>query len=200
MQIETEKLANLHEDAKNARQHLPRNLKAIKASLKKWGQVEPLIIQKKNNKIIGGNGRFNVMKELNWTEVKIIRVDIDDTQAHLLGVALNRTAELAVWDEPRLADILEAAQSDDFEALGFSDDEVRALLEAPEVDIDALTENPLEEEPPIAAVEIAYTLVFDNLEQQRRFNKFLRQLKKDFPSETTVAARLDALIQGAFGA
>jgi hypothetical protein len=53
----------LHLDPANARKHGQRNLDVIRASLRTFTQVEPLVVQKSTGRIIGGNGRFVVLRE-----------------------------------------------------------------------------------------------------------------------------------------
>ena len=61
-------LDSLHLDPANAREHGPENMEAILGSLKRFGQAEPLVVQKKTGRVIGGNGRLVAMKQLGWTE------------------------------------------------------------------------------------------------------------------------------------
>ena len=51
------------------------------------------------------------MKQLGWTECDVVELEVDDLKATALGIALNRTAELAEWDEPVLAKLLEELRS-----------------------------------------------------------------------------------------
>lgn len=104
-------LDSLHEDPANARKHPDENLADIRASLKEFNQVEPLIVQKSTNKIIGGNGRYKVMRELGWKECDIAYVDVDNMKAAALGIALNRAGERAEWDKDVLDKLL--AEMDD---------------------------------------------------------------------------------------
>ncbi len=46
----------LHLDPANARVHDDVNLDAIKASLTRFGQAEPLVVHKSTGRVIGGNG------------------------------------------------------------------------------------------------------------------------------------------------
>jgi len=92
----------LHADPANARQHGDRNLDAIRASLTTFGQVEPLVVHKPTQRVIGGNGRLSAMKALGWTHADVVELDVSETQATALGIALNRTAELMEWDLPSL--------------------------------------------------------------------------------------------------
>jgi ParB-like chromosome segregation protein Spo0J len=106
MIIEVVPIGMLTEDPRNARKHPVNNLAAIKASLLQFGQVEPLVVQKSTGRVIGGNGRLQVMRDLGWCTVQTVRVDVDDRKAIALGVALNRSAETAEWNRPQLVDLL----------------------------------------------------------------------------------------------
>lgn len=128
MNIRLAKLAELHQDPSNARSHDERNLDAIGASLATFGQVEPLVVQKGTGRIIGGNGRFEVLKRQGKTEAAIVEVDLDDTQAVALGIALNRTAELAGWNDETLAALLQSLPDDMRDVTGFDEGELAGLL------------------------------------------------------------------------
>lgn len=106
MQVERVPIDLLTEDPRNARKHDARNLDAIKASLTRFGQVEPLVVRADTGVVVGGNGRLAAMRSLGWTEVDAVGVELDDVGAAALGIALNRTAELATWDQPMLAELL----------------------------------------------------------------------------------------------
>ena len=122
-------LEALHQDPANARQHGPENMDAITASLQRFGQAEPLVVQAKTGRVIGGNGRLAAMRKLGWSECEIVELDVDDLQATAIAIALNRTAELAEWDEPVLARLLEELRAEDaLCGVGFDDDEIDALL------------------------------------------------------------------------
>ncbi len=122
-------LDSLHLDPANARAHGTRNMEAIRASLVRFGQAEPLIVQKQTGRVIGGTGRLIAMEELGWTECDVVELDLDDLQAASLAIALNRTGELAEWDEPVLARLLtELREQDALEGVGFANDEIDELL------------------------------------------------------------------------
>ena len=131
-------VAMLHSDTKNPRKRNARNLAAIQASIKDHGQVEPVVVQKGSNKVIHGNGRLQVMADMGYTEVACALVDVDDQQARKLSIVLNRSGELADWDDAVLSahitDLL--AYDPEFapDALGFSDAEIDALLGTGETD------------------------------------------------------------------
>lgn len=123
-------LSDLHLDPANVRSHDERNLDAIAASLRQFGQAEPLVIQRDTGRVIGGNGRLTAMKTLGWVECDVVELDLDDTQATALGIALNRTGELASWDMPALSKLLESFKGTEvYDALGFDEKELGELLD-----------------------------------------------------------------------
>lgn len=123
-------LTSLTEDPHNARKHNQRNLDAIKASLEQHSQVEPLVVQKSSSKVIGGNGRLAAMRAMGWTHADVVELNVEDKQAAALGIQLNRTAELAEWDDEQLAETLKQFQEEGINSIdvGFDDDELRKVL------------------------------------------------------------------------
>lgn len=122
-------LAELHLDPANVRLHDEKNVGAIKSSLARFQQVEPLVVQKSSGRLIAGHGRVAAMRELGWTEADIVEVEVDDTQAAALAITLNRTGELAAWDLPALCKILDSLK-DEFplDDLGFDQKDIDELL------------------------------------------------------------------------
>lgn len=133
------KLSDLHQDPANARLHPDENLADIRASLKEFGQVEPLVVQKSSSKIVGGNGRYKVMQELGWTECDVAFVEMDNMKATALGIALNRAGERAEWDTDVLNKLLAEIGDDVSEELAASlkelEDEI--AVDGPPGDADA---------------------------------------------------------------
>ena len=136
-------IAQLSLDPTNARKHSQRNLDAIAASLKKFGQRKPIVVHK--GVVLAGNGTLEAAKTLGWTEIEIAEVpdDWDNDTAKAYALADNRTAELAEWDESELAkQLLELQDADwDIEELGF---EVPALVDIEPGDEDEIPEPPVE--------------------------------------------------------
>jgi ParB-like chromosome segregation protein Spo0J len=129
LQMVTVPVSDLKEDPNNARLHPDRNMAAIKDSLRQFGQVEPLVVRKGTNVVVGGNGRLQAMRELGWKDASIIEVELDDVKAAALGLALNRTSELAEWNYGNLGNILETLVEAevDLENLGFEPAELEAI-------------------------------------------------------------------------
>lgn len=125
----TARLSELTEDPANVRKHGKKNLATIRSSLKRFGQVEPLVVQKDSGRVIGGNGRLSVMREIGWEECQVAEVAIDDTQAAALAIALNRSGELAEWDEEGLARMLQTlSDAGESDGLGFDASDLRSMI------------------------------------------------------------------------
>lgn len=123
-------LDELHMDPANARIHGERNLQAISDSIASFGQVEPLVVQKSTGKVIGGNGRLEVMRRNGIKEADVVEIDIDNTKATALGIALNRSASLGEWDNETLATLLNNLnEHGDIGLTGFDESELQALLD-----------------------------------------------------------------------
>lgn len=133
LKIEVVELVTLTPDPKNARGHSERNIKAIAASLKRFGQQKPIVVDD-NGRIVAGNGTYQAAKELGWTTIAIVRTNLTGSNASAFAVADNRTAELAEWNREQLAETMTELQNDgeDLEALGFSRQQLESLLEEAE--------------------------------------------------------------------
>jgi len=125
-------LDQLVEPTHNPRVHLDRNKEAIRRSLEKFGQVEPLVVRQENNEVIGGNGRVTVMREMGWTAADVVFLDIDEPTAIALGLALNKTSDLAEYDYQALGDVFRSLQEVgcDLADTGWADFEIEPLLQA----------------------------------------------------------------------
>ncbi len=122
-------IADLAPDPSNARLHPEPNLDAIVASLRRFGQAEPLVVQKGTHRVIAGHGRLLAMRKLGWTECDVVEIEVTSLDATALGIALNRTAELAAWDEGVLARLLlELRNENSLDGVGYSEKEIDALL------------------------------------------------------------------------
>jgi DNA modification methylase len=149
MEILRKPIAELRLDPRNAREHGDQNLQAIEASLSRFQQVEPLVVQRGTNKVIGGNGRLVVMRKLGWVEADVVEVDLDDRAATALGLALNQTSALATWDENTLAQLLsDLKDAGELLGTGFAEADVDQILRDLELANAAPVEDPGAQSPP----------------------------------------------------
>ena len=137
MELTRVALDKLKLDGRNARKHSKRNLATIAGSLGAFGQVENLVVQAGTMKVIGGNGRVEAMRAAGDTHAHVLLLDVDDKKAAKLGLALNRTAELAGWEKGNLADIIGELQADgiDVADIGFEASELADIIGADDIDV-----------------------------------------------------------------
>lgn len=162
LNVQTVSLDTLHEDPQNANTHPVENLEAISKSLEKWGQVEPLLFQATTRKVIGGNGRLRVMRELGWETAEAVELDLDDVNANALAIALNRTSELSQWDPVKLNASLAGIMHEQRSLLDFTGFRLADKLEDPIIDPEGNGKDPEEdEEAPEEFPEVDETLQTD---------------------------------------
>jgi ParB-like chromosome segregation protein Spo0J len=128
MNFETISVAELSLDPSNVRKHSRRNLDAIKASLRKFGQQKPIVVDAKGI-VLAGNGTLTAAQELGWTEIQIVRTELAGVEATAFAIADNRTAELAEWDD-NLGEVLQSLADDgyDLSKIGFDQSDLDALI------------------------------------------------------------------------
>jgi ParB family transcriptional regulator, chromosome partitioning protein len=129
MKTERVPIDSVQFDPANVRRHGEKNLATIKASLARFGQQKPLVVDA-DGVVRAGNGTLAAAKALGWKEVTIVRTDLRGAEATAYAIADNRTAELAEWDDDALAQTLAALQIEDDDlaiATGFTVEEIAAL-------------------------------------------------------------------------
>ncbi len=128
LKIERVPLESLHTDPANARSHNERNLDVIRGSLARFGQRKPIVVDRRDL-ILAGTGTYAAAKALGWTEIEIVRTDLEGLEATAYAIADNRSAELAEWDDGALVQLLEELRAEDaLEGVGFDGAEIDAIL------------------------------------------------------------------------
>ena len=116
----------------NARTHSPEQITKLRSSLREFGFVNPVIIDRDYG-IIAGHGRVMAAREEGIEEVPCVFVDyLTEAQKKAYIIADNRFAQDAGWDEELLRIEIEALQGMDFDVglTGFNDDEIADLFDA----------------------------------------------------------------------
>lgn len=116
----------------NARTHSLEQVTKLRSSLREFGFVNPVIIDRDYG-IIAGHGRVMAAKEEGIEEVPCVFVDyLTEAQKKAYIIADNRFAQDAGWDEELLRIEIEALQGMDFDVglTGFNDDEIANLFDA----------------------------------------------------------------------
>lgn len=131
LKIERVEIVELSPDPANLRRHPDKNLNAIKASLRRFGQQKPIVVDEANV-VRAGNGTLAAAIALGWKEIDIVRSSLTGVDAVAYAIADNRTAELAEWDSTALKSVLEDLPEEYVEDLGWEDEDLSLLSESQE--------------------------------------------------------------------
>ena len=144
-------IAKLVPYVNNARTHSPEQIKKLRSSLREFGFINPVIIDREYG-VIAGHGRILAAKEEGIREVPCVFADhLTEAQKKAYIIADNRMAMDAGWDEELLRVEIEALQGMDFDPLltGFDEKELAALFDDgaeakdDEFDVDEELEKPV---------------------------------------------------------
>ena len=114
----------------NARTHSPEQINKLRSSLREFGFINPIIVDKELN-IIAGHGRVLAAKAEGITNIPCVYVDyLTDAQKKAYIIADNRIAMDADWDEKLLRVELEALEGEmfDLSLTGFDEKELNDLF------------------------------------------------------------------------
>lgn len=148
---------------------------AVAASLARFGQQKPIVVQKSTGWIVAGNhtqqgvrlvGEMERVLEfgpgLDWTHIAVVFSDLDDLEAKAYAIADNRTSDLGTYDDERLARILtELATAGSLVGVGYDGEDVDDLLASLSVQIP--TDVPNREQPELGSevrVEVSCSRAF----------------------------------------
>jgi DNA modification methylase len=130
-------IAHVRPNPKNPRTHSKKQIKQIAASIRKFGFLNPLIVDD-GNTILAGHGRLEAARLEGLATVPIVRSgQLSEAQKRAYLLADNKIALNAGWDEELLArELKELMSTDEFsvDVAGFSIAEVDQLIDglAPE--------------------------------------------------------------------
>jgi len=96
-------IEELTADPQNARTHDEPNIAATAASLGEFGQLKPIVVNRRNSQVVAGNGTLAAARGLGWKHLAVVWVEQDEAAQRGFSLADNRTAELAGWDLDILA-------------------------------------------------------------------------------------------------
>lgn len=131
METKTVRLADIKPAPYNPRVKLTekdQEYKALNASITESGLVLPLIVNARDNCLIGGHQRLSVLLAAGETETNAVIVDMDEAQAKALCIALNKLD--GEWDYGQLSELLQELieEGENLIATGFTDQDINELL------------------------------------------------------------------------
>ena len=91
MKIESKLIKDLKPATYNPRQISTKQYNDLKASVKKFGLVDPIIINQNGNVVVGGHQRLKICKELKHVEIDCVVLDLTKEQERELNIRLNKS-------------------------------------------------------------------------------------------------------------
>jgi hypothetical protein len=132
-------LDQLRIDPQNANTHSDKSVQAIADSFESFGQQRPIIASPKGT-VIAGNGQLLAARKLGWSSMDVRITDLKGKAARAFAIADNRIPELSTFDtetlDKQLQELHQAGWDKDL-SLGWSEDEIIAMLTAPEPGLDS---------------------------------------------------------------
>lgn len=102
IEVDIEKITPYY---KNAKKHDKTQINNVAESIKQFGMVQPLVLDKKNEIIIG-HCRYEALKQLGWKKIPCVMAeDLDSVQVEKLRLLDNRLNE-SEWDVELLSEIV----------------------------------------------------------------------------------------------
>lgn len=128
MEIVMRNIDELKPFAKNPKKHPEKQIEMLKKSMGEFGFTNP-ILTSQDDMIIAGHGRMEAAKAIGLTEVPTIHIDLPYEKAVAYVIADNRLAELAEEDSEMLAELLGEIDTELYDSIGFSQNDLDELLE-----------------------------------------------------------------------
>ena len=98
----------------NPRQITDDEMGKLKNSIKEFGYISPIIVNKHNNHIVGGNQRCLALKQLGYTMIDVIYINEPDiNKEKALNIRLNNLS--GEWDTNKLQNILDDLKLQEFD-------------------------------------------------------------------------------------
>jgi DNA modification methylase len=126
-------IEELKANPENARLHSKKQIKQIARSIEDFGFNVPFLVDR-NLRLIAGHGRAEALKLLGIHKVPTICLEhLSESKARAFMIADNRLAEIATWDNQKLAEQLqiltEITLDFSLESIGFQMGEIDVILE-----------------------------------------------------------------------
>lgn len=147
----------------NPREISDDEMEKLKTSLKEFGYVDYLVVNKVNNHIVGGNQRYHALKEMGFEELDVIFIEESDlNREKTLNIALNKIS--GDWDNERLEELLNELNTADIELIltGFDEFELEGLLFDTDEDLD--------DEVVDRSIEEAFNNIYEGLSENEELN------------------------------
>ena len=203
MELKKIKLTEIKPADYNPRKISDEDFQKLKNSIRTFGLTDPIIVNLKNNTIIGGHQRYDVLVDILLEEDNLAEKEYDliekgdigfvfdvenltlknEDYEKALNIALNKIS--GEWDTVKLNSLVEELKIKDFdlELTGFDDIELEEISLMNEIfdnvqDVDDLNEDDfLFEEDDF---DLNYTIRFNSKKEEQQFYEFLDKVNDEF--------------------
>lgn len=143
-EIKTMKVKDLKPAPYNPRTIEKQELEGLKASLKRFGLVEPIVWNKRTGYVVGGHQRLKALQEERITDSLVVVVDLSDDDEQALNITLNNPKAQGRFDEESVSRMLEELKPKmpEFEALN-----LQALLDTMKTKDEKIEEDDVPDPP-----------------------------------------------------
>lgn len=139
---------------KNDRNHNEAQLKEYARSLKKYGQLKPVVINK-DNEVLIGVGLCLAANMLGWEEVEVLEVNAQGIEGKKLKITDNKIFHLGTNNSDYISEVIEQIIGvGDYELIGWSEDYIKTISETMHKSIDEVIEDYNEQEREIGKEQI----------------------------------------------
>ena len=203
MDLETIPITSIIPAEYNPRKISEEDFKKLKNSIKTFGLTDPIIVNLKNNTIIGGHQRYDVLVDILLEEDNLAEKEFDliekgdigfifdvenlilknEDYEKALNIALNKIS--GEWDITKLNTLVEELKVNDFdlELTGFDDIELEEISLTNEIfdnvqDVDDLNEDDFLFED--NDFDLNYTIRFNSKKEEQQFYEFLDKVNDEF--------------------
>lgn len=149
----------------NPRDITDRAFEGLKESIKKFGFVDPIIVNKRTGHLVGGHQRLKAAQALNLEKVPVVEIDVSELDEKALNVTLNNQAISGHYTD-LLQDLLQEVKVElpDFGNLLLGDLEINTNWNADMEEMDSI-------DPNLDGIKSKFTITCeqeqrDNLEQE----------------------------------
>ncbi len=203
MELKKIKLTEIKPADYNPRRISDEDFQKLKNSIRTFGLTDPIIVNLKNNTIIGGHQRYDVLVDILLEEDNLAEKEYDliekgdigfvfdvenltlknEDYEKALNIALNKIS--GEWDTVKLNSLVEELKVKDFdlELTGFDDIELEEISLMNEIfdnvqDVDDLNEDDfLFDEDDF---DLNYTIRFNSKKEEQQFYEFLDKVNDEF--------------------
>ena len=117
-----------------------REYEQLKKAILEFDYIDPIVWNERTGNVVGGHQRLKVLKELDYKTIHVSVVDLPDHKEKALNIALNKIS--GEWDPEKLSDLIQELKLEDIDisTLGFTDEDLAAVIDPDSVPLEGLTD------------------------------------------------------------